>query len=281
MEKAKIAVVFPVYNGAKTLKASLQCIAEQDFAEFKAFIVENCSTDGTLSISEEFCAQDPRFSIVRNDVHLSAMDNFEKAMRLGAEQGEYFCLRACDDLSSQDFLSSLVAALDANPYKLLGACKTKLISVNGAIRLKEPAKSALDFKQNYLLKKVPRNLNFPAEWIYNLYRSNAAEGLIQRWKELGNPWCAASYAVVELVVRDLVVYVEGPSLDFQEGSGSAERYGAKKFMERLRQRLAYTMGCYKLKKDLPAASLISRLLFFRMCWNDARRKTRYKLFWIF
>jgi hypothetical protein len=27
--------------------------------------------------------------------------------------------------------------------------------------------------------------------------------------------------------------------------------------------------------------IVSRILFFRMCWNDARRKTRYKLFWIF
>src|SRR5690606_33490034 len=111
MQKSKVAVVFPVYNGEKTLKRSLQCIAEQDFSDFKAIILENGCTDRSLSIAEGFCAQDPRFSIVRNDVHLSALDNFAKAMRLGAERGEYFCLRACDDLSSRDFLSALVGAL--------------------------------------------------------------------------------------------------------------------------------------------------------------------------
>jgi glycosyltransferase involved in cell wall biosynthesis len=45
MQKAKVAVVFPVYNGEKTLKESLQCIADQDFVNFQAFILENGCTD--------------------------------------------------------------------------------------------------------------------------------------------------------------------------------------------------------------------------------------------
>lgn len=277
MTKSKIVVVFPVFNGARTLEKSLQCIADQDFTSFKAIILENVSTDESLAIAEAFCQKDHRFSIIRNDAHLSAVENFDKAIRIGADYGEYFCLRACDDMSSNDFLSSLVNALDNNPSKLLAACPTKLIGVDGSSRINRPNKKIFNFPEAYANGRVPRNLTFPAVWIYNVYRAEAVEILLQRWRELKNPWCAASYAVFELVVRDLFIYVDGPTYDFYEGSGSQNRYGAKKFTEKLQQRLAYTFGCFKVRHKIPNPSFFSTPLFFRMCWNDARRKTRYKL----
>jgi glycosyltransferase involved in cell wall biosynthesis len=278
--KQKVVIVFPVYNGEKTLISSLRSIADQTFGEFEAIILDNKSVDNTFSLAEQFCRSDRRFSLIRNEQHLSAIENFARAVQIGAERGEYFCLRACDDHSSPDFLARLVEALDENPGKLLAACPTKLVGPSGT-RIKAPDDSVFDFTRKYVSGKVPRNLTFPAEWIYGLYRAGAKETLMARWFELGNPWCFASYVVSELVVRDLVVYVDGPTLDFAEGSGSEQRYGAKSFRDRLDQRLKYTLGCYNLTRKLPPVSLMIRTKFFRMCWNDARRKTRYKLLWIF
>jgi glycosyltransferase involved in cell wall biosynthesis len=278
--KKKVVIVFPVYNGEKTLISSLKSIADQTFKEFEAIILDNKSLDNTFSLAEQFCRSDRRFSVIRNEQHIGAIDNFAKAVRLGAERGEYFCLRACDDHSSRDFLARLMEALEANPEKLLAACSTKLVGPNGT-RLKAPDDSVFDFTRKYVSGKVPRNLTFPAEWIYGLYRASAKETLMARWFELGNPWCFASYVVSELVVRDLVVYVDGPTFDFTEGSGSEARYGAKSFRDRLTQRLKYTLGCYDLTRKLPPVGLTIRIKFFRMCWNDARRKTKYKLLWIF
>ncbi|MFC0806072.1 glycosyltransferase family 2 protein [Ensifer sp. P24N7] len=280
MMKKKVVIVFPVYNGEKTLISSLKSIADQTFKEFEAIILDNKSLDNTFSLAEQFCRSDRRFSVIRNEQHIGAIDNFAKAVRLGAERGEYFCLRACDDHSSRDFLARLVEALEANPEKLLAACSTKLVGPNGT-RIKAPDDSVFDFTRKYVSGKVPRNLTFPAEWIYGLYRASAKETLMARWFELGNPWCFASYVVSELVVRDLVVYVDGPTFDFTEGSGSEARYGAKSFRDRLTQRLKYTLGCYDLTRKLPPVGLTIRIKFFRMCWNDARRKTKYKLLWIF
>ncbi|WVT75407.1 glycosyltransferase family 2 protein [Sinorhizobium chiapasense] len=279
MEQAEVVVVFPVYNGAKTLLKSLECIANQEFATFQAIILENCSTDDTLSIARAFCEKDNRFSIVQNPVHLSAQDNFTKAFQLGAARGRFFCLRACDDFSSSDFLGALLGALQQDDGKLLAACSTKVIG-RGEPKMKHPVSSAINFGKRYEQGKVPRNLTFPAEWIYGVFRSSASDVIVTRWRELNNPWCSASYALAEFIVRDLVVYVPGPTYDFVEGSGSEQRYGAKTFRDRLQQRLGYTLGCYKLVHILPKVGLLTRLKFFRMCWNDARRKTRYKLFWI-
>lgn len=279
-KKAKLVVVFPVYNGAKTLRDSLECVANQSFFDFNAIILENCSTDESLRIAQEFCDNDSRFKIVANEHHLTAIENIAKAIEIGASEGEYFCLRACDDYSSQDFFFKLVQALDENPAKQLAACATKLTGTRG-VRIKTPSPHALNFLERYRRGEVPRNLTFPSEWIYNVYKSSARNILMERWSELGNPWALASYVVAAFVVRDLVVYVEGPTYDFTEGSGSESRYGAKTFRDKITQRLRYTFGCYKLRKELPKKSILTSFKFLRMCWNDSRRKTRYRLLWIF
>jgi glycosyltransferase involved in cell wall biosynthesis len=280
MPKPKIVVVFPVYNGATTIEKSLRCIADQDLADFRAIILENQSTDNTLEIASRFCEKDKRFIVVRNEHHLSALENLAKAARIGAAEGDYFCLRACDDESSLDFLSKLVAALAADSTKLLAAGATNRIR-GDVTRLLTPNKNVLNFQQRYRRGDVPRNLTFPAEWFYGVYRSSAIEILMRRWFDLGTPWCSASYVVAEFVVRDLVAYVEGPTYNFYEGSGSEQKYGAAKFRDRLRQRMIYTLGCYRLKDKLPKATLLARFRLFVMFWNDARRKTKYKLLWIF
>nr|WP_176705668.1 glycosyltransferase family 2 protein [Rhizobium grahamii] len=277
---ARVVVMFPVFNGAATLQESLQSIADQDFVDFRAIVLNNCSTDETLQVAQRFCEKDARFSIVSNDAHLSAEANFAKAVKLGAEAAEYFCLRAADDLSSRDFLGKLVEALDADGTKLLAACPTKSFNDKG-FKLKSPAVNIFDFQKSYARGRVPRNLTFPSEWIYGLFRSQSVDILMARWYELGNPWGFASYVLSEFVVRDLVTYVSGPTLDFREGSGSQQKYGAKGFRDKLSQRLTYTLGCYRLVDKLPPVGLLTRAKFFRMCWNDARRKTRYKLLWIF
>lgn len=280
LNRSGMVVVFPVYNGAETLRASLECIASQEFQDIRVIILENCSTDDTVQIATSFCERDSRFSIVRNEQHLSAMDNFAKAFRLGAESGEFFCLRACDDFSSADFIAKLVGALQSDDTKLLAACSTKSIRGN-VVRLKHPSPSVFGFSRRYAAGDVPRNLTFPAEWVYGVFRSSAIDTLMGRWYEFNNPWCVASYVIAEFVIRDLVAYVPGPTYDFMEGSGSEKKYGAKSFRDRLQQRLAYTHGCYKLHRKLPRAGLFTRMKFFKMCWNDARRKTRYKLLWVF
>jgi glycosyltransferase involved in cell wall biosynthesis len=277
---ARVVVVFPVYNGAATLRESLQSIKDQDLSDFRAIVLNNCSTDKTLQVAQRFCEEDARFSIISNATHLSAEDNFAKAIKLGAETAEYFCLRAADDLSSRNFLKKLVEALDADDAKLLAACPTKSFNTKG-FKLKHPAANIFSFQESYAKGRVPRNLTFPSEWIYGMFRSRSVDILMARWHELGNPWGVASYVLSEFVVRDLVAYVPDPTFDFREGSGSEQKYGAKGFRDKLSQRLTYTLGCYRLVDKLPPAGLLTKAKFFRMCWNDARRKTRYKLLWIF
>ncbi|WP_346915130.1 glycosyltransferase family 2 protein [uncultured Roseibium sp.] len=277
MKKDKLVVVFPIYNGEKTMLKSLECIAAQDYRDFRAIIVENRSTDRSLEIAEEFCSRDDRFEVVQNEEHLKVIDNFLKAIEIGSHRGEYFCLRACDDLSTPDYLSKLLNALEEDKSKLLATGSTKRVSPEGE-RIINPASEVLSFWEHVTSGDKLKGLWFPAEWFYGIYRSNGApEILKERLPKLRSPWCVASYTVAEFVIRGQVVWVEGPKYIFFEGSASEKVYTAKSLFEKFRQRWDYTIGCYRVLKKMPPLPLRTRRRLFKMFWKDSGWKTRYRL----
>ena len=277
MSKPKVLVLFPIYNGEKSMRESLDCIANQDFSDFRAIIVDNKSTDRTAEIARAYCEKDPRFEVLTQEKHLSAVENFIFCIKYGRDNADYFCLRACDDLSSQNFLSKLVEALNNNPDKLLAATTVRRVQGEQS-RVLRPDPVIFGYGRSLASGVVPRSLAYPSEWCYGLIRSErGAEILIRRWSEYPHAWCVASYVVAEFVMRDLAVWVDSVEFVFIEGSGSFEKYGAKTFFGKFQQRLNYTLGCYKVVDQLPSVSLVTRIRLFRRLWRDSRIKTRYDL----
>lgn len=276
MRRGKLAVVVPVYNGARTLRASLQCIADQDLHDFHVYICNNVSTDGTEAIAKEFCDADDRFELVNFSEHLAGLDNFARCMRLFRDRYEYVCLRACDDGSNLAYLSLLLRRLEADKSKWLAAGSVDRISAGRRQHLDaDPA--ILGFPGKVRSGRLPNGFNFPAEWFYGMFRAEGLDLVLSRMFDLGTPWCAASYVVAAFVARDLVAYEPAAVHHFYEGAGSYEKYSAKTVVEKLRQRIRYTRGCYAACRDLGALSIPMRVRLLNMFWRDARRKTRYRI----
>lgn len=57
----RVSVVVPVYNAERYIGETLEAIAAQSFSDFDVHVVDDCSTDRSVAIVEEFCARDPRF----------------------------------------------------------------------------------------------------------------------------------------------------------------------------------------------------------------------------
>ncbi len=279
MPGEKLIVAFPIYNGERTMEQSLQCIADQDFRDFRAVIVDNKSTDRTAEIAKEFCRRDPRFELIEADEHVAGVDNFVRTIKIARERGEFFCLRACDDLSTRDYLGKLLSALETDPTKMLAVGSVERHAGDQVTYL-TPKDDIFDFSTRIASGRIPRGLMFPSEWFYGIVRSHGgSEIMLRRWPELGTPWCAASYTVAEFVVRDLVVYVPEPRFHFIRGSNSESLYKVTKFKDRFLARWNYTIGCFRIRESLGPLSARAKYKLFRMFWRDARRKTGYKLFW--
>lgn len=59
-----VSVIVPCYNAARFLRKCLKSIAKQTHQNLEILLVNDGSTDDTLSIFQEFAAQDDRVRIV-------------------------------------------------------------------------------------------------------------------------------------------------------------------------------------------------------------------------
>lgn len=78
----KSSVCMAVYNGEKYLQQQLSSILEQLEKEDEVIIINDCSTDNSLSIISSF--SDPRIQVISNSNNLGVISSFEKALNNAA-----------------------------------------------------------------------------------------------------------------------------------------------------------------------------------------------------
>ena len=71
----RISVVMAAYNGARFLRAQLDSILAQSFADFELLIVDDVSSDGSYAILEEYARRDGRIVLSRNERNLGLLEN--------------------------------------------------------------------------------------------------------------------------------------------------------------------------------------------------------------
>ena len=88
----EISVVMTTYNGEKYIKEQLDSILSQTLLPKEIVVVDDCSTDGTWSILNDYAKKCSIVKITRNENNLGAHQNFRKA----------FSLSSCDIIAPSD-----------------------------------------------------------------------------------------------------------------------------------------------------------------------------------
>ena len=107
----KVSIIVPAYNVKKYIKTCLCSIKAQSFKDFECIVINDGSTDRTLSVIERTVAGDARFKVIsQKNGGLSHARN--EGMKLA--RGEYLQFIDGDDYVSPDLLEECVATLDAS-----------------------------------------------------------------------------------------------------------------------------------------------------------------------
>ena len=101
-----ISIAMAAYNGEKYLREQLDSILRQTVQDFELVICDDCSTDGTVRILEEYMQKDSRIKVFVNKENLGFVKNFEKAIKLCS--GEYIALSDQDDVWLPEHLEILM-----------------------------------------------------------------------------------------------------------------------------------------------------------------------------
>lgn len=104
-----VSVAMAVYNGERFLRAQLDSILRQTYQDFEIVICDDCSTDGSVMVIEEYAAKEPRVRLHKNEVNLGYIKNFETAVKLC--QGDYVAFCDQDDIWSENHIELLLKAI--------------------------------------------------------------------------------------------------------------------------------------------------------------------------
>ncbi|MEM9484388.1 MAG: glycosyltransferase [Cyanobacteria bacterium P01_F01_bin.116] len=66
----KVCIRLPVFNGENYLREAIESILSKTFKDFSLVISDNCSTDSTQQIFEEYAAKDSRILSVRQSENI-------------------------------------------------------------------------------------------------------------------------------------------------------------------------------------------------------------------
>ena len=103
-----VSVIIPTYNHAKYIRACIQSVIDQTYANWEIMVINNFSNDDTIGIVNSF--SDPRINLInfKNNGIIAASRN--EGIRQA--KGEYIAFLDSDDLWYKNKLSECVKALD-------------------------------------------------------------------------------------------------------------------------------------------------------------------------
>ena len=94
-KRPKISVLMPVYNGERFLKKSINSILKQTFDDFELIIINDGSTDLSLSIINSY--RDERIKVLNNSKNIGIACSLNKG--INKANGDYIARQDADDIS--------------------------------------------------------------------------------------------------------------------------------------------------------------------------------------
>lgn len=117
----KFSIIIPVYNVEQYLRACLDSVLAQTFSDWETVCVNDGSTDGSLSVLEEYEKKDHRLRIISQpNGGLSAARN----TGLAAAQGDYVVFVDSDDWVEPSMLSRLAEVINGTDMTCFACRRT-------------------------------------------------------------------------------------------------------------------------------------------------------------
>lgn len=155
----KISVIVPVYNVAPYLERGLECLLNQTLEDIEIICIDDCSTDGSLSILRNFEQKDSRIKVIALDKNHGV--SYARNKGLDIMQGEYVSFMDSDDKINPDYMEKLYIKAKEGNYDIV-KCQKEQLNLDGTITIGGCYKRIL----NYGLYA------FYCEWASAIYKTS-------------------------------------------------------------------------------------------------------------
>ncbi len=174
-----VSVLMPCYNVELYVEEALSSIINQSYTQLEIIVINDCSTDSTLSILNKLAVKDSRIKVVSNETNLKLIDTLN--LGVGLCTGDYIARMDADDISFPDRIAKQVSFLEKN--KDYDVVSTQLYTFKTGSKRKNLYHNPENFEElkAYLLFRsgichpavmirrtlfTERNLSFEKEYLY-------------------------------------------------------------------------------------------------------------------
>jgi len=119
-KKIKVSIIIPVYNGEKWLSRCLRSLVNQTLKEIQIICVNDCSTDNSLAVLQQYAKKDKR--IVIKNLKKNGGESVARNNGLKMAKGEYMAFVDQDDYVDLNFYEKL--------YKCTRNCSIDVVKGN-------------------------------------------------------------------------------------------------------------------------------------------------------
>lgn len=129
--KSLVSILLPVFNGEKFLQVAIDSVLAQTHQNFELIVVDDCSTDASVSIINRLKAHDSRIKFFQNQNNVGLFANYNRCLEYAS--GEYIKPFAQDDILSPDSLAKMVDVLESDGTIALTSCARNVIDAEGTV----------------------------------------------------------------------------------------------------------------------------------------------------
>ncbi len=115
MSSPLVGIVTPLYNAEPYLAACIRSIQTQSYPYWEWTLVDNCSTDASRRIADEYARTDARIHVRSNDRHVGIIANHNLALRALSPAARYCKFVLADDWLFPDCLAQMVEVAERHP----------------------------------------------------------------------------------------------------------------------------------------------------------------------
>jgi len=113
LDDPKISVLMPAYNAEKYIGEAIESILNQTFKDFEFIIIDDCSTDKTWEIIQDYAKSNDRIKSYQNEVNLKLALTLNKGIDYC--NSKYIARMDADDYSYPDRLGKQFNFMENNP----------------------------------------------------------------------------------------------------------------------------------------------------------------------
>ncbi len=124
-----VSIVLPTYNGQKYIKEAIESVINQTYKNWELIIVNDCSSDNTLQIINEYALKDNRIRVISNSVNQKVAASLNNGFK--EARGEYFTWISDDNKFKPDAVKYMADFFNKNKKADFISCAYEIIDGEG------------------------------------------------------------------------------------------------------------------------------------------------------